>query len=146
VGELAMGAVSLAPLVEQPDDLGDLPVQQPMQGAATRTAVGQLVGGAAAKPPVGPHRAKLQHLAGGTELPAGLHRLLDQLQQTGLGGRIHPRRDPATQPQRPFPSTSSSLTANSLSASPNRVASALACCSSRSCSLERVPGRDSASA
>jgi hypothetical protein len=40
--------------------------------------------------------AKLQHPAGGTKLPAGLHRLLDQLQQTGLGGRIDARRDPAT--------------------------------------------------
>ena len=146
MGELAVGAVDLAPPVEQRHDLGDLPVQQPVQRAAARTAILQLVGGAAAKPPVGPHRAKLQHPAGRTELPAGRHRLLDQVQQAGLGGRLDSGWDPATQPQRPFPSTSSSFQASSLSASPSRAASALACASSRSRSLECVPGRDSANA
>jgi hypothetical protein len=84
VGELAVGAVDLAPLMEQPHDLGSLPGQQPMQRAATGPAVGQLVGGAAAKPSVGPHRAKLQHPAGGPELPTGRHGLLDQVQRPAL--------------------------------------------------------------
>jgi hypothetical protein len=146
MGELAMGAVDLAPLVKQRHDLGDLVGEQPVARAAARTVILQLLGGAAAQPPVRADRAKLQHPAGRTKLPAGLHRLLDQVQQAGLGGRLDPGWDPASKPQRPFPSTSSSLTASSLSASPSRAASALACASSRSCSLERVPGRDSANA
>lgn len=96
MGELVVGPVNLAPLVKQPDDLGDLPVQQPAQRAPARAAVGQLISGVAAKPPVGPHRAKLQHPAGRTELPPGRHRLLDQVQQAGLGGLIDPRWHPAT--------------------------------------------------
>jgi hypothetical protein len=95
VGELAVGPVDLAPLVKQRHDLGDLVGEQPVQRAATRTVVGQLVGGAAAKPPVGTHRAKLQRPAGRTKLPARHHRLLDQVQQAGLGGLIDPRWDPA---------------------------------------------------
>jgi hypothetical protein len=146
MGELAVGPVDLAPLVKQRHDLGDLVGEQPVQRAAARAVILQLVGGAASEPPVGTHQAKLQHPAGRTKLPAGLHRLLDEVQQAGLGGRVDPGWDPATEPQRPFPSTNSSLTASSLSASPSRAASALACASSRSCSLERTPGRDSASA
>jgi hypothetical protein len=90
-----VGAVDLAPLVEQRYDLGDLPVEQPVQRAATGTMIGQFVGGAAAQPPVGPHRAKLQHLAGRAELPAGLDRLLEQVQQASLGGRLDPGWGPA---------------------------------------------------
>ncbi len=95
MGELAVGAVDLAPLVEQRHDLGDLPVEQAVQRAAARTAVFELVGGAAAKPPVGPHRARLQHPAGRTELEAGRHGPLEQVQQAGLGGRVDPGWDPA---------------------------------------------------
>jgi hypothetical protein len=60
VGELAVGAVDLTPLLEQLNDLGDLVGEQPVQRAAARTAIGQLVGGAAPKPRVGPHGARLQ--------------------------------------------------------------------------------------
>jgi hypothetical protein len=47
MGELAMGAVDLAPLLEQSHDLSNLPVQQAVQRAAIRWLVLQLVGGAA---------------------------------------------------------------------------------------------------
>jgi hypothetical protein len=52
VGELAVGAVGLAPLAEQPQDLGDLPVQQPVHWAATRRLVLELADGPPAQPPV----------------------------------------------------------------------------------------------
>src|SRR6266536_3214154 len=68
MGELAVGPVDLAPLVEYGQDLSDLLVEQAMQRAAARTAIVELVCGQAPEPPVGPHRAKLQHLAGRAEL------------------------------------------------------------------------------
>jgi hypothetical protein len=132
VGKLAMRAVGLAPRLEQPHDLGDLPVQQAMQRAATRGLVGQLASDAPAQPPVAAQLADLQYLADGPHPPALLQGLLEQVQQPSLGGRVHPRWDLATQSQRPFPSTSTSLTASSLSASPSRAASARAASSSRS--------------
>jgi hypothetical protein len=120
VGELAVGAVDLAPLLGQPHDRGDLPVQQATHRGATRGLVGQLASGAPAQPPVDAQLADLQHLADGPHPPALLQGLLEQVQQPSLGGRVHPRRDLATQSQRPFPSTSTSLTASSLTASPSR--------------------------
>jgi hypothetical protein len=84
VGELAVGAVDLAPLLEQPQDLGDLPVQQAVHRAATGRLVLELAGGAAAQPPIDAQLADLQHLASPAHrptLPAGL---LEQVQQPGL--------------------------------------------------------------
>src|SRR4029453_246777 len=72
-----------------------------------------------------------------------LQGLLKQVQQPGLGGLIHPGRDPATQPQRPFPSTSTSRTASSWSASPSRAASARAASNSTSRLAACTPGLDS---
>src|SRR5215211_7348505 len=141
-----MRAVDLAPLVEQRHDLVDLPVEQAVHRAATRGLVGKLVGGPPAQPPVHADLAQLQDPAGVSHRPALPACLLEQVQQPGLGGLIHPGRDPATQPQRPFPSISMSLTAISLSASPSRAASALAASSSRSRLACCTPGRDSASA
>jgi hypothetical protein len=102
VGELAVGAVDLAPRLEQPHDLGDLPLQQAVHRAATRRLVGELVAGAPAQPPVGAQLTDPKHLAGGPHRPALLHGLLEQAQQPGLGGLIHPGRDPATQPNALF--------------------------------------------
>lgn len=62
--------------------------------------------------------------------PPLLDGLVEQIEQPGLGGRVDPPRDPATQPQRPFPSTSISLTAISVSASDSRFTSDLASSSS----------------
>jgi hypothetical protein len=59
VGELAVRAVGLAPLLKQPHDLGDLPVQQAVHRAATRRLVGQLAGGLPAQPPVDAQLADL---------------------------------------------------------------------------------------
>src|SRR5215217_3068453 len=146
VSELAVGTVELAPLIEQPQDLGDLPVQQAVHRAATRRPVLELAGGTPAQPPVDAQLIDLKHLAGCPDRPALSRGLLQQLQQPGLGGRIHPGRDPATQPQRPFPSTSSSRTASSLSASPSRAASALAASNSTSRLAAATPGLESASA
>src|ERR671913_1615332 len=141
-----MRVVELAPLVEQRHDLGDLPVEQAVHRAATRGLVGELVGGPPAQPPVHADLAQLQDSAGVSHRPALPACLLEQGQQPSLGGLIHPGRDPATQPQRPFPSTSISLTAISLSASPSRAASARAASSSRSRLAACTPGLDSDSA
>jgi hypothetical protein len=80
VGELAVGAVDLAPLVEQPHDLGDLPVEQAMHRAATRPLIFELAGGAAAQPAVNPQLADLEHAAAGPPRPALPGGLLEQLQ------------------------------------------------------------------
>ena len=73
MGELAVGAVDLAPLVEQPHDLGDLLVQQAVHRAAPAGSVGQLAGGPAVQPPVDAQLADLEHLAGGrTVQPASV--------------------------------------------------------------------------
>jgi len=103
VGELAVRAVGLAPLVEQPDDLGDLIVEQPVDRVAAGRQVLQPLGGLAGQPPPRPGLAKLQRAAGSPHRPPGLGRVVEQGQQPGLGGRIHPRRDLATQPNALFP-------------------------------------------
>ena len=79
---------------------------------------------------MGTDLAELEDTAGAADGPAGIERLVNQVQQPGLGGRVDPVRDPATQPQPPFPSTIVSLTASSLHASDNRAISALAASSS----------------
>jgi hypothetical protein len=84
MGELAMRAVDLTPLIEQPHDLSDLPVHQAMQRAASGGLIGQLVSGPAAQPPVDAQLTDLQHLAGSPRRPALLQGLLEQVQQPGL--------------------------------------------------------------
>jgi hypothetical protein len=59
VSQLAVGAVDLAPRIEQPHDLGDLLLEQAVHRAAARGLVGELAGGAATQPPEGPHLTKL---------------------------------------------------------------------------------------
>ena len=103
MGELAVGAVDLAPLAEQRHDLGDLVGEQAVHWAAARRVVLELVSGAAAKPPEGPHLTKLQHLAGGAERPSLLDGLLQQPQQAGLGGLIHPSGTRPLSPSARFP-------------------------------------------
>jgi hypothetical protein len=78
-------------------------------------------------------------------IPAVGHGPVDQVQQLVLGGRRNTQRDPATQPQRPFPSASINLTPISFSASVNRAISARAAASSGSGPLPpRTPGLDAA--
>lgn len=74
--------------------------------------------------------AEFELMAGAAHRPPGIDRVVKQAEQPGLGGRVDPVRDPATQPQRPFPSTRVNRTAISLSASDSRAFSALAAASS----------------
>ena len=77
--------------------------------------------------PMGPGGSTWQTPA---QCPARVQRLIEQIEQAGLGGRIHPVWDPATQPQPSFPLTSISFTAISVSVADNRPLSAIACSSS----------------
>ena len=101
--ELAMRAVGGPPLLEQRQDLGGLLIEQPVHRQPARRLVGQLPGRAAGDPAVRADLTKFQFVAGPPQRPAALDRGVEQLQQPCLGGRVHPQRDPATQPQRPFP-------------------------------------------
>src|SRR5204863_6180384 len=113
-GEVAMRAADLARLVVQRHDLGHLVVEETVHRVGPGPAVGQLSGGAALGPPPRPTLAELQLTAGAPERPAGLDGVGEQVQQVGLGGLVDAGGDSATQPQRPFPSTSINLTAISL--------------------------------
>jgi hypothetical protein len=77
-----------------------------------------------------PDLAELKHATSAPQRPTCLDRLVNQVQQSGLGGRIDAAWDAATQPQPPFPSTNVNRTASSLHASESRATSALACSSS----------------
>ena len=130
MGELSVRAVHVAPLVVERHDLGYLVVEQAVQRTASRGAVSQLAALSAPHPAVGPHLFELELTASAGEAPAGIGGGVEQFQEGLFGGRIHSERDLATQPQRPFPSTSISVTAISLSASPRRSASDRAASSS----------------
>jgi len=130
VGELAVRPVDLAPLVEQGQNLSHLTVEEAVHRRPARGPVAELLLSPADQPPVRAELTDLQHLAGATDCPAGLDGGVDQVEQPGLGGRVDPAGDAATQPQPPFPSTSVNRTASSLHASDNRATSALACSSS----------------
>ena len=137
VGELAMRAVDLAPLVEQRQDLGDLLVEQPVhRRPARRRSASCPAARRASQRCARTSRRSSSWQARRSDQPR-LDRVVEQLEQRGLGGRVDPARDPATQPQPPFPSTSISLTAISLSASDSRATSALAASSSKSRSRAR---------
>ena len=130
MGEFAVGPVELAPLVEQRQDLLGLLGQQPVHRGPARRLVGQLAAGSSGDPAVCPPLRQLHAPARPAQGPARLQGLIKQVQQGGLGGRADRVRDPATQPQPPFPSTSISLTAISFRASDSRATSALASSSS----------------
>ena len=73
---------------------------------------------------------ELEVVAGAAQRPAGIECLVEQVEQPGFGGRVDTAWDLATQPQPPFPCTSMSLTAISLTVSESRATSALASSSS----------------
>ena len=125
-----MGAVDLAPLIEQSQDLGLLLRQDAVHRRAARGLVGEVAASPAGQPAMRPDLPDLQHTACAADRPATGDRVVEQAQQAGLGGRIDTAWDTATQPQPPFPSTSVSFTASSLQASESRAISALACSSS----------------
>ena len=128
--ELAMRPVGLAPLLEQGQDLLGLLSEQPVHRGPARSPVRELAPGPAGEPAVDTDLAELEHPSGAADRPPCLDRVVDQVQQAGLGGRIDPAWDTATQPQPPFPSTNVNRTASSLHASDNRATSALACSNS----------------
>ncbi len=130
MGELAVAAVGLAPLLEQGQDLLGLLGQQPVQRRSARWLVSQRATGPAAQPAMGPDLPELQGVTAAAQRPAGLDGVVEQREEPRLGGRVDPAWDTATQPQAPFPSTSVSLTAISLTASDSRATSALASSSS----------------
>ena len=145
VRELAMRAIDIAPSLEQLEDRGHL------LGSADRAARRQAcrhpgsprrAAGATATPAPRPARGS----AGAAVLPAVGDGTVDQIQQLVLGGRVDATRDPATQPQRSFPSASINRTPISFSASDSRAISALAAASSGSGPPWRTPGRDAANA
>ena len=132
MGELAVGAVDLAPLLGQVENLLDLLVQQAVDRAAASGPVGQRAGCPPGLPTIDPPLADLQHPAGslrGEPLGDGL---VDQPQQRVLGGGCHTWGDAADQPQRDFPRSSISSIACSLTASPSRAISARAAANSAS--------------
>jgi hypothetical protein len=140
-----MRAVDLAPRLEQLQDRGDLlraqTVQRPPGPVVLKAA-----GVAPAAPPPRPPLIQLEVAAGAAVLPPVGDRPVDQLQQLELRDRVDAARDPATQPQRSFPSASINRTPISFNASDKRAISAFAAASSGSAPPCRTPGRDAASA
>ena len=82
--QLAVRAVSLAPLLEQGEDLLHFLSEEPMHRGPTRGPVDQLAAGSTGEPAVDSDR------------PPGLDSIVEQVQQAGLGGRIHAAWDTAT--------------------------------------------------
>ena len=130
MGELAMRPVDLAPLIEQGQDLLRLDAEQPMARRTTRCVVDESAAGPPDQPSVRAPLGQLEPGAGSPQRPARRERLVGQIEQACLGGRVDSGRDTATQPQPSFPSISISLTAISFNASPRRAFSALASSSS----------------
>jgi hypothetical protein len=121
-GERACGDYGRShPTDRQRQDLGRLLRQQAVHRRPAGLAVEQLPTRPTGVPAVRAALGQLQHLAGPAQRPAAVQGLLEQVQQAGLGDRVDSARDPATQPQRPFPSTRVSLTSISLSASDSRA-------------------------
>ena len=106
MGELAMRAVDLAPLVVQRHDLGHLVVEETVHRAAARRPVGQFAGRSALHPAVGAYLAQLELAARPPHTPAGVDRVGDEVEQPCFGDLVDAAGDRATQPQRSFPSTS----------------------------------------
>src|SRR5436190_1486938 len=141
-----MRAIGLAPRVEQLDDRVALVGEQAMHGPPARRPVFEAAGFAALPPAPRATLGQLEVPAGAAVLPARAGRIVDELQQPGLGGRVDAARDRATQSQRPFPSASINLTPISFSASDSRAISARASANSGSTPPALTPGRDAAKA
>ncbi len=94
--EFAVTAVGLAPLAEQRDDLLSLLLQQPVHRRAARPRVVQVAMIAAAKPPVGTQLTEFELGARSAQRPALVSGLIEQLEQSSLGGRVDSAGDLAT--------------------------------------------------
>jgi hypothetical protein len=91
-----MGPVGLAPLAEQRDDRLDLLVEQPVHRGATGLGVDEVTTVAPGEPAVDPDFTEFELTAGPTQRPALIGGLVEQLEKSGLGGRIDPAWDLAT--------------------------------------------------
>jgi hypothetical protein len=125
VRELSVRTVDLAPGLEQLQDRGHLLGSETVQRGSW-LAVIQAALIAPAAPPPRPPLIQLEVGAGAAVLPPVGDSAVDQTQQLVLGGRVDAARDPATQPQRSFPSASINRTPISFNASESRAISALA--------------------
>ena len=138
-----MRAVRQPVLLKDPDDRGLLARRDRVQRAAAGRAILKRPGRATLAPAPRARLAELQVHARTTVIPAVSDGPVDQPEQLVFGGRRHSQRDPATQPQRSFPSASINLTPISFSASVSLAISALAAASSGSGPLPaRTPGLD----
>jgi len=105
VGQLAMTAVDLVPVLEHSDDRLPLPAQQAVQRVPAGRPVLQLPGGAALSPAGRPHVVQAQQHARLPDRPAApSHGVIDQVQQAGLDRCLHRAgTGPAVRPSRIFP-------------------------------------------
>src|SRR4051812_36591459 len=127
-----MRAIGLAPLIEQRDDRVALVGEQAVHGPPAGRAIFEAASFAALPPAPRAALGEFEVAARAAMLPARAGRLVDELKQPGLGGRVDAARDRATQSQRPFPSASINLTPISFNASDRRAISARASASSGS--------------
>lgn len=88
MGELAVGAVDLAPLVVELDDLGHLLGKQAVHGAAAATTVFQLAIGPALHPAVGPDLVEFEIPAPPPHAPPRLGGVGDEVEQGCRGERV----------------------------------------------------------
>ena len=112
--ELAMRPVSVLMGLEHRQDRRLLRGSDCVHRMPARRPVLQRPGQPAFAPAPRAALGELEISADAAVIRAVRDRPVDQLKQPVLGGRRHAQRDPATQPQRPFPSASINLTPISL--------------------------------
>lgn len=96
MGQLAVRAVDLAPLLEHRQDRLGLLGQNAVQRRSTRLGIREPVGLPARQPTVDAPLGQVQPAAGPPPAPPGLARLVKQREQRFLRGRVDPARDLAT--------------------------------------------------
>ncbi len=79
MGDLAMGAVDLAPIVVQRHDLGHLVLEQAVGRAAPGAAVGQLTWLSAIDPTPGPALSELELSTRSPQAPAVVSGLVEEV-------------------------------------------------------------------
>ena len=106
MGKLAVGPVDVAPLVKQRHDLRrPRPASSPCSGLPPGARSANRPRSRRRQPAPHPTLVELQ-TSSRTDAPASRRdRLIDQVEQPVLGGRVDPAGDAATQPQPSFPST-----------------------------------------
>src|ERR671918_1258389 len=147
--QFAVGAVNLAPFLDDLEDRVLLPGQQPVHRVAARNPVleaAHLV--QPGPPPMRPHVAHAQQSVGVGVRPAASRGVVDQLQQgfLHLTGDTGWNRQGQAQAQRGFPRTSDNSIASSLSASVSRAFSARSSSMATSAGVAGRPGFDDANA